>query len=58
MHLPNHRRPFQAQTPSMYTDVLGETHRFQHLWPEHAAVPDLNPFVEHWVEGEDFEGRL
>jgi hypothetical protein len=39
----------------MYTDVLREPHWFEHLRSEHATVADLDPFVEHGVEGEDLE---
>jgi hypothetical protein len=42
----------------MYTHVLREAHRLQHLWPEHTAVADLDPLFEHGVVGEDLQRRL
>ena len=38
--------------------VLGEAHGLEHLRAEHTAIPDLDPFPELRVEGEDFQGGL
>lgn len=42
----------------MHADVWRETHGLEHLRSEHAAVADLDPSVQHRVEGEDLQGRL
>lgn len=42
----------------MHMDIFRETHRLKHLWSEHAAVADLNPFAELRVESEDLERWL
>lgn len=48
----------QTYTPAQRSHVLRETHRLQHLWPEHAAVANLDPLAETWMVGEDLEGWL
>ena len=52
-HVPNHRGPLERDTPAVDVHVLGKAHRLEHLGPEHAAVPDLDPLFELRVEGED-----
>ena len=53
--VPDHRGSFKADTPPVDVDVLGESHRFQHFWPEHSAISDLDPFLELRVESKDLE---
>lgn len=55
---PDHGRPLEADAPAVDVDVLREAHRRQHLWAEHAAVADFDPFVEERVEGEDLQRGL
>ena len=38
--------------------ILREAHGLEHLRAEHAAVPHLNPLVQHWMERENLKGRL
>ena len=57
-NVPNHGWSLQAQTPAMNADVLREAHGFQHLRSEHTTVPNLNPLLQHRVEGEDLKGWL
>lgn len=42
----DHRWPLEAQTPCNDIHILWEAHWAQHLRAEHAAVADLNPFLE------------
>lgn len=58
MVLPDHCRPFQTEAPAMHTHVLGETHRLQHLRPEHPTVTKFDPLLELRVKSKDFEGGL
>lgn len=55
---PDHRRALQTQTEPVNANIFGEAHRLQHLGPEHATVTNLNPLVEHRVEGEDLKRGL
>jgi hypothetical protein len=55
---PNHGRSLQAQSPSMDSDVFGETHWLQHFWTEHATIPDFDPFVQHRMEGKNLQRGL
>jgi len=56
--IPNHCRPLQTQPPSVHTDVRRESHRLQHFRSEHPAVADLDPLVQHRMEGKNLQGRL
>jgi hypothetical protein len=42
----------------VHSYVFREPHRLQHLWSEHTAVADLDPSIQHGVEGKDFQGGL
>lgn len=42
----------------MHPHVLGVTHGFQHLWPEHPAIAYFDPAVQHRMESEDLQGGL
>ena len=57
-YVPDHRRSFERNTPSVHVHVLREAHGLEHLRTEHAAVPHLDPLVQHWMECENLEGRL
>ena len=50
----DHSWPFKTNTPPVDVDIFGETHRLQHLWSEHTAVSNFDPFFELRVECEDF----
>jgi hypothetical protein len=51
----DHRRPLKTQTPSEDAHVGRDAHRLQHLWTEHARVPDLDRLVELSMILEDLE---
>ena len=55
---PNHSWSLQTQTPSMNPHIFRKTHRLQHFRPEHATIPDLDPFIEHRMERENLERGL
>ena len=42
----------------MNPHIFRKTHRFQHFRPEHATIPDLDPFIEHRMERENLKRRL
>ncbi len=55
---PDHRWTFKRNTPPVHMNVLRETHGLEHLRTKHAAVPDLDPLVQHRMERENLKGRL
>jgi hypothetical protein len=55
---PDHRRAFERNTPPVHVYVLREAHGLEHLRAKHAAVPHLNPLVQHRMERENLKGRL
>ena len=54
----DHGRPLQAQSESVYPQVLGQAHRLQHLRPEHTTVADLDELVQTFVVAEDLHARF
>lgn len=57
-HEPDHCGSFKAKPPSMYSNVLWETHRLEHLWSKHATIADFDPTIELRMVSKDFEGWL
>jgi len=58
MHEPYHSRSLQTETPSQRMHVFWQSHRLQHLWTEHPAISNLDPFFKSRVECKDFQGWL
>lgn len=41
--------PLKGQTPCNYTNIIGKSHRKQHLGSEHARIPYLHPLPEAFM---------
>mmetsp|Transcript_22505 Transcript_22505/g.36015 ORF Transcript_22505/g.36015 Transcript_22505/m.36015 type:complete len:502 (+) Transcript_22505:251-1756(+) len=54
----DHSGPLQTQAPGNDAHVVGQPHRPQHLWSEHARVSDLGPALQVRVIAEDLHARL
>ena len=54
-YAPDHRRALEGNAPPVHVYVLRETHGLEHLRTEHAAVPHLDPLVQHRVKCENLE---
>ena len=54
----DHRRPLQTQPPAINPHILRQPHRLQHLGSKHAAVANLDPLVQSFVEAEDLHTRF
>ena len=49
----DHRRSLQTQTPTIDPHIRRQTHRLQHLRSEHAAVANLYPLIQPFMEAEN-----
>ena len=54
----DHRRSLQTETPPIDPHIRRQAHRLQHLGSEHAAVANLDPLVQSFVEAKDLHARF
>src|SRR5271155_4032030 len=57
-HLLDHSWPLQAQTPPIDSQIFRQSHRLQHLRPEHPTIPNFNPLFQPFMVAEDLQTRL
>ena len=54
----NHRRSLQTQSPSINPHIPWQAHRLQHLGSEHAAIANLDPLIQSFMETKDLHARF